>query len=88
MTLVTFQTTNQEAVVGLIVWQLDVQLPMQPVSITTKVVSLNPSHGDVNSIMFDSDLRQVGVFFLPELQFSSPIKLTTTYNFNIFDSGD
>jgi hypothetical protein len=28
-----------------IVWWLDLQLPMQSVHITTKVVSLNPAHG-------------------------------------------
>jgi hypothetical protein len=32
-----------------IVWQLDLQLPVQSVSysITTNVVSLNPAHGEV-----------------------------------------
>jgi hypothetical protein len=44
---------------------LDLQLPMQSVPITTKVVSLNPTHGEVHSIQhyvikFVSDLRQVG----------------------------
>jgi hypothetical protein len=44
---------------------LDLQLPMQSVPITTKVVSLNPTHGEVYSIQhyvikFVSDLRQVG----------------------------
>ena len=41
---------------------------MQPVIITTKVVSSNPVHGEVYSIQhyvikFVSDLRQVSVFF-------------------------
>ena len=31
-------------------WQLDLQLPVQLVPITTKVVSLNPAHGEVYSI--------------------------------------
>ena len=30
-----------------IVWQLDLQLPVQSVPITTKVVSSNPTHGEV-----------------------------------------
>jgi len=38
------------AVVVMILWQLDLQLPMQSVYITTKVVSSNPVHGDVYSI--------------------------------------
>ena len=33
-----------------IVWLLDLQLPMQSVPITTNVVSLNPTHGQVYSI--------------------------------------
>jgi hypothetical protein len=52
----------------LIVWELDLQLPMQSVPITTNVVSTNPVHGVVYSkqhyvIKFVSDLRQVGGFF-------------------------
>ena len=48
-----------------IVWQLDLQLPIQSVAITTKVVSSNPAHGEVYSIQHyvikvASDLRQVG----------------------------
>ena len=50
-----------------IIRQLDLQLPMQSVHITTKVVSSNPAHSEVHSIRyyvlkFVSDLRQVGVF--------------------------
>jgi len=33
-----------------IVWQLDLQLPMQSMLITTNVVSSNPAHGEVYSI--------------------------------------
>jgi hypothetical protein len=33
-----------------IIWELDLQLPMQSVPITTTVVSLNPIHGEVYSI--------------------------------------
>ena len=31
----------------MIVWLLDLQLPVQSVPITTDVVSLNPAHGEV-----------------------------------------
>ena len=46
-----------------ILWKLDFQLPVQSVPITTKVVSLNPVHGEVYSIQhyvikFVSYLRQ------------------------------
>ena len=61
------------AVVVVIAWQLDLQLPMQSVL----VVSLNPTYGKVYSIQhyvikFVSDLRQVGGF----LRFPPSIKLT------------
>ena len=51
-----------------IVWLLDLQLPVLSVPITTKVVSSIPVHGEVHSIQhyvinFVSDLRQVGGFF-------------------------
>ena len=39
------------AVVVVIVWQLDLQLPMQPVPITTDVVSSNLDQGEVYNIM-------------------------------------
>jgi hypothetical protein len=50
-----------------IVWLLDLQLPVQSVPITTEVVNSNPVHGEVYSIQhyvikFISDLRQVGGF--------------------------
>jgi hypothetical protein len=53
---------------------------MQSVPITTKVVSLNPVHGEVYLmqhyvIKFVSDLRQV-ICFLQVLRFPPPIKLT------------
>jgi hypothetical protein len=52
---------------------MDLQLPMQSVPITTKVVSLNPSHGDVHLIQhyvikFVIELLQV-------LWFPPPLKL-------------
>jgi hypothetical protein len=34
---------EQEAVVVMIIWYLDLQLPMQSVPITTEVVSSNPT---------------------------------------------
>jgi hypothetical protein len=62
--------------------QMDLQLPVQSVSITTKVVSSNTAHDEVYLIQlyvikFDSDLRQVGGF-LRVLQFPPPIKVITT----------
>jgi hypothetical protein len=58
-------------------------------SITTKVVSLYPVHGEVYSIQhyvieFVSDLQQVDCF-LRVLQFPPPIKIA--YNSNIVESG-
>ena len=55
------------AVVVVIIWQLDLQLHVQSMFITTKVVSSNPTHGEVHSIQhyvikFVSDLRQDGCF--------------------------
>jgi hypothetical protein len=66
----------------MLIWRLHVQLPMQSVAITTKIVSLNPSPGEVYSIQpyvikFVSDLRQVSGF-LRVLRFPPPIKLTAT----------
>ena len=50
--------------VVVIVWQLDLQLPMQSVPITTEVVTSNPAHVEVYSIQhyvikFVSALRRV-----------------------------
>jgi len=70
------------AVVVVIVWSLDLQLPMQSVPITTKVASENLVYGEVNSIQqyviqFVSGLRQVGGF-LRIFRFSLPMKMTGT----------
>jgi hypothetical protein len=51
--------------VVMIVWLWDLRLPVQSLPINTKVVSLNPVHGEVYLIQhyvmkFVSDLRQVG----------------------------
>ena len=64
-----------------IVWQLDLQLPMQLAPITTEIVSLKPVHGEVYSIQhylvkFVTDLQQVSGF-LRALWCPPPIKLTT-----------
>ena len=58
-------TLLQEAVV--VIWYLDLQLPVQSEPITTKIMSSNALHGEVYSIQhylikFVSDLRQVGGF--------------------------
>jgi hypothetical protein len=37
---------------GLVIWQLDLQLPVQSVPITTKVVSSNPAQGELFSMLF------------------------------------
>jgi hypothetical protein len=70
------------AVVVVIAWQLDLQLPVQSVHTITKVVRSNPVRGEVYSIQryvikFASDLRQVGGF-LWVFRFPLPIKLTVT----------
>jgi len=69
-------------VVAVIVWESDLQLPMQLVPITTNVGSSNPVHGEVYSVQhyvikFVSELRQVGDF-LRVLRSPTSIKLTTT----------
>jgi hypothetical protein len=51
----------------MILWKLDLQLPVQSAPITTTVVSSNPVNDEVYSIQhyviqFVSDLRQVGGF--------------------------
>ena len=65
------------------IWELDLQLSMQLVPITTEVVSANPlTHGEVYSIQyyvikFVSEIRQV-CGFLRVQWFPPPIKLTAT----------
>jgi hypothetical protein len=64
------------------VWLLDLQLPVQSMPITTKVVSSNPVVGEVYSIQhyvikFVSDLWHVDGF-LWVLGFPPPTKLTVT----------
>ena len=62
----SFQPQLRSAVV-VVVWYLDLQPPVQSVSITNKVVSSNPVNGEMYSIHHDvikfvSGLRQVGGF--------------------------
>ena len=82
--MVYYLYSTTATVMVVIVCKLDLQLPMQSVPITTKVVSLSPAHDEVYSIQhyvikFVSDLPKVGGF-LRELRFPSPIKLTPRYN--------
>jgi hypothetical protein len=67
------------AALVVIVWQLDLQLPVQSASVTTEIVSLTNVHGKVYSIQhymikFVSDLRQVVGF----LRVPPPITRTAT----------
>jgi len=73
--------TVTRAVVVVIVWWLNLQLPVQSVPITTKVVSSNPAHGEVYSIHHYvikcvSYLQQVSGF-LRDTQIPPPIKLAS-----------
>ena len=70
------------AIVAMITWWLDLQLPMPSVPITTKVVSSNPAHDEVYSIQhyvikFIFYFRQAGGF-LQVLRFPPPINLIAT----------
>ena len=61
--------------------QLNLQLPVQSVPITAKVVSSNSAHRELYStehyvIKFVSDMRQVGGF-LPVLLRPPPVKLSS-----------
>ena len=68
---------------------LDLQLPVQAVPLTTKVVSSNPAHGEVQLIQhyvkkFVSDLRQVFGFsrvllFPPHWYFVKPFIIITPH---------
>jgi len=42
--------SRQRTVMAVIVWYLNLQIPMQSVPITTEVVSANPTHGKMYSI--------------------------------------
>jgi hypothetical protein len=67
---------------AVIVWQLDLQLHVKSVHITTEGVSSNPTIGEVYSIQHYvipcvSDMRHFGGF-LRVPRFPHPIKLTST----------
>jgi hypothetical protein len=69
---------NPGPVVVMLIWYLDLQIPIQSVPITTKVMSLNPVHGEAYMlqhyvIKFVSDLWPVGGFF-PDTLVSSTNK--------------
>ena len=76
-------------VMVVIVWQMDLQLPVQSVRITTKVVSSSPAHGEVYSIQhyvikFVSDLRKVFGFLqkydiLLKMALNTIITVSLTY---------
>jgi hypothetical protein len=72
----------------MIVWSLDLQLPMQSVPITTNIVSSNPTLYSIQHyvIKLVSDLWQVDGF-LRVLRFPPPIKRPPWYNWNIVESG-
>jgi hypothetical protein len=79
LTLKLFISQQAQAVMAVIVWYLDLNLPIQSVPVTINVVSLNPAHGKVYSIQhyvikFVSDLQQVSGFF-PDTLVSSKKKL-------------
>ena len=79
ITIVLSSYSISGAVMVVIIWQLDLQLPVQSVPITIKVVSSNPVHGKVYSIQYYaikivSNLRQVRGF-LWIFRFPPPIKL-------------
>ena len=64
---VAFLETPHQGVV-VTVWRLDLQLPLQSVTINTNVVSTNPTHARMYSIQhfvikFVSNLRQIGFYF-------------------------
>ena len=72
-------------------YQINLQLPMQSVSIITEVICSNPVHGEVYSIQhyvikFVSDLWQDGGFLQGTRWFSTN-KTLPRYNWNIVESG-
>ena len=75
------------AVVVMIVWLLDLQLPVQSVPITTKVVSSNSVHDEVHSI------QHYMIKFVSELSLGTPVSSTNKtdrydiLNWNIVESG-
>ena len=68
-----FLDNIQGTVEVMIVWQLDLQLPMQSLPITTNIVNSNPDHGKVYSIQLEAVSD-----FLRVLRFPPSIKRTAT----------
>jgi len=71
--------------VVVIVWLLDLQLPVQSVHITTKAVNLNPAHGEVHSCrgalestLFDKVYRDLRRRVCGFLRFPPALKLIAT----------
>jgi hypothetical protein len=60
----------------MIVWLLDLQLSMQSVHITTKVVSSNPDHGEMYTMQHY--VMQFVSDFSPDTPLYPPINLTAT----------
>jgi hypothetical protein len=50
--LLAYIVVSNTSVVAVVVWLLDLQLPMQSVPITTDVVSSNLDQGEVYNIMW------------------------------------
>ena len=85
-----FQAYQDETGTVVKVWKLDLQLPVQSVPITTKVVSSNPVHGEMYSIQqFVSDLIATGLSFSLVAPVSTTYKTQwpSRYNWNIAESG-
>jgi hypothetical protein len=45
---ITYTNKDEGVVLVMIIWSLDLQLPVQSMPITTKVVSSNPVHDEVH----------------------------------------
>jgi hypothetical protein len=76
------------AIVVVIVWYLDLQLPVQSVPITTKVVSSNLSHGKVYLIQhYVIKLVSDFVVFSGYSGFLHQQNWMPRYNWNIVESG-
>ena len=75
---------------GFPIWWLDLQLPVQSVPISPKVVSLNPVHGEVYLIQhyvikFVSNLRQVSglLRFPPQMTTTNQATNAQTHKMNL-----
>ena len=76
--MINFGPSVLRAVVVVIVWYSDLQLPVQSVPITTNVVTLNPIHGMVYSTTFCDKVclsLETGLWFSPHTMVSSTNKI-------------